>query len=69
MGYKLKIEGDKNMTNKELFKEISKMEQVMDVLLENSFAAFNNEQYLLLRYYFSQSNYEKMLEILTKEDK
>lgn len=57
------------MTNKELFKEIGKMEQVIDVLLENSFAAFNNEQYLLLRYYFSQSNYEKMLEILEKEDK
>ena len=57
------------MTNKELFKEIGKMEQVIDVLLENSFAAFNNEQYLLLRYYFSQSNYEKMLEILTKEDR
>ena len=57
------------MTNKELFKEIGKMEQVIDVLLENSFAAFNKEQYLLLRYYFSQSNYEKMLEILTKEDK
>ena len=57
------------MTSKELFKEISKMEQVIDVLLENSFAAFNNEQYLLLRYYFSQSNYEKMLEILAKEDK
>ena len=57
------------MTSKELFKEIGKMEQVIDVLLENSFAAFNNEQYLLLRYYFSQSNYEKMLEILEKEDK
>lgn len=57
------------MTNKELFKEIGKMEQVIDVLLENSFAAFNNEKYLLLRYYFSQSNYEKMLEILAKEDK
>ena len=57
------------MTNKELFKEIGKMEQVIDVLLENSFGAFNNEQYLLLRYYFSQSNYEKMLEILAKEDK
>ena len=57
------------MTNKELFKEIGKMEEVIDVLLENSFAAFNNEQYLLLRYYFSQSNYEKMLEILMKEDK
>lgn len=57
------------MTNKELFKEIGKMEQVIDVLLENSFAAFNKEQYLLLRYYFSQSNYEKMLEILEKEDK
>ena len=57
------------MTNKELFKEIGKMEQVIDVLLENSFAAFNKEQYLLLRYYFSQSNYEKMLEILMKGDK
>lgn len=57
------------MTNKELFKEISKMEQVIDSLLENSFGNFNNEQYLLLRYYFSQSNYEKMLEILMKEDK
>ena len=57
------------MTNKELFKEIGKMEQVIDSLLENSFGAFNNEQYLLLRYYFSQSNYEKMLEILLKEDK
>ena len=57
------------MSNKELFKEIGKMEQVIDVLLENSFGAFNNEQYLLLRYYFSQSNYEKMLEILEKEDK
>ena len=57
------------MTNKELFKEMGKMEQVIDALLEESFAAFNNEQYLLLRYYFSQSNYEKMLEILTKENK
>ena len=57
------------MTSKELFKEMSKMEQVIDVLLENSFAAFNNEQYLLLRYYFTQSNYEKMLEILAKGDK
>lgn len=57
------------MTNKELFKEIGKMEQVIDVLLENSFAVFDNEQYLLLRYYFSQSNYEKMLEILEKEVK
>ena len=57
------------MTNKELFKELGKMEQVIDFLLENSFGAFNNEQYLLLRYYFSQSNYEKMLEILMKEDK
>ena len=57
------------MTNKELFKEMGKMEQVIDTLLEESFAAFNNEQYLLLRYYFSQSNYEKMLEILTKENR
>lgn len=48
---------------------LTKKEQVIEVLLENSFGAFNNEQYLLLRYYFSQSNYEKMLEILAKEDK
>lgn len=57
------------MTNKELFKEMGKMEQVIDTLLEESFAAFNNEQYLLLRYYFSQSNYEKMLKILEGDDK
>ena len=55
------------MTNKELFKEISKMEQVIDTLLEESLAVFDDNQYHLLRYYFSQSNYEKMLDILTKE--
>ena len=55
------------MTNKELFKEMGKMEQVIDTLLEASLAAFDDNQYHLLRYYFSQSNYEKMLEILTKE--
>ena len=57
------------MTNKELFKEMSKMEQVIDTLLEESLAVFNNDQYLLLRYYFSQSNYEKMLEILEGDNK
>ena len=57
------------MTNKELFKEISKMEQVIDVLLEASLAVFDDNEYHLLRYYFSQSNYEKMLEILEKENK
>lgn len=55
------------MTKKELFNEIGKMEQVIDMLLEVPIAIFNNNQYHLLRYYFSQSNYEKMLEILTKE--
>ena len=55
------------MTNKELFKEIGKMEQVIDALLEESLAVFDDNQYHLLRYYFSQSNYEKMLEILEKE--
>ena len=55
------------MTNKELFKEIGKMEQVIDTLLEASLAAFDDNQYHLLRYYFSQSNYEKMLDVLTKE--
>ena len=54
------------MTNKELFKEMGKMEQVIDALLEESLAVFDDNQYHLLRYYFSQSNYEKMLEILTK---
>lgn len=57
------------MTNKELFKEMSKMEQVIDTLLEESLAVLDDNQYHLLRYYFSQSNYEKMLEILTKENK
>ena len=57
------------MTNKELFKEISKMEQVIDTLLEASLSSLDDNQYHLLRYYFSQSNYEKMLEILTKENK
>ena len=57
------------MTNKELFKELGKMEQVIDALLEESFSAFNKEQYLLLRYYFSQSNYEKMLKILEGDEK
>ena len=56
------------MTNKELFKEMGKMEQVIDMLLEASLAVFNDTQYHLLRYYFSQSNYEKMLEVLTKEN-
>ena len=55
------------MTNKELFKEIGKMEQVIDALLEESLAVFDDNQYHLLRYYFSQSNYEKMLDVLTKE--
>lgn len=57
------------MTNKELFKEISKMEQVIDVLLEESLSVFDDNKYLLLRYYFSQSNYEKMLEILEGDNK
>ena len=57
------------MTNKELFKEMSKMEQVIDTLLEDSLASFDDNQYHLLRYYFSQSNYEKMLEILEGDNK
>ena len=57
------------MTNKELFKEMGKMEQVIDTLLEASLAAFDDNQYHLLRYYFSQSNYEKMLEILEGDNK
>ena len=57
------------MTNKELLKEMGKMEQVIDALLEESLAVFDDNEYHLLRYYFSQSNYEKMLEILTKENK
>ena len=56
------------MTKKELFEEISKMEQVIDILLEVPTAILVNNQYHLLRYYFSQSNYEKMIEILTKEE-
>ena len=57
------------MTNKELFKEMSKMEQVIDTLLEESLAVLDDNQYHLLRYYFSQSNYEKMLEVLEGDNK
>lgn len=57
------------MTNKELFKEMGKMEQVIDTLLEESLAVLDDNQYHLLRYYFSQSNYEKMLEILEGDNK
>ena len=57
------------MTNKELFKEIGKMEQVIDTLLEESLAVLDDNEYHLLRYYFSQSNYEKMLEILEGDNK
>ena len=54
------------MTNKELFKEIGKLEQILDTLLEESLAVLDDNEYQLLRYYFSQSNYEKMLEILER---
>ena len=57
------------MTNKELFKEMGKMEQVIDALLEGSSAVFDDNEYHLLRYYFSQSNYEKMLKILEGDNK
>ena len=57
------------MTNKELFKEIGKMEQVIDTLLEESLAVLDDNQYHLLRYYFSQTNYEKMLERLEGDNK
>ena len=57
------------MTNKELFKEMGKMEQVIDTLLEESLAVLDDNEYHLLRYYFSQSNYEKMLEILEGDNK
>ena len=57
------------MTNKELFKEMGKMEQVIDALLEESLAVLDDNEYQLLRYYFSQSNYEKMLEILEGDNK
>lgn len=57
------------MTNKELFKELGKMEQVIDALLEESLSVLDDNQYHLLRYYFSQSNYEKMLEILEGDNK
>ena len=52
------------MTNKELIKEISKMEQVIDNLLEIT-ESIDPNKYQVLRYYFSQSDYERMLQILT----
>ena len=36
------------MTNKELFKEMGKMEQVIDTLLEESLAVLDDNQYHLL---------------------
>lgn len=56
------------MTNKDLMKQIGKMEQVIDYLLDVSILALDNSQYQLLRYYFSQSNYDNMLQALTGND-
>ena len=56
------------MTNKDLMKQIGKMEQVIDYLLDVSILALDNSQYQLLRYYFSQSNYDTMLQALTGND-
>ena len=49
------------MTNKELMKEISKMEEVIDDLLE---FVIDANYYTALRYYFSQSDYSSMKKIL-----
>lgn len=50
------------MKKEELMKEISKMEQVINSLLERIESVDNN--YQVLRYYFSQSDYGRMLQIL-----
>lgn len=53
------------MTKETLTKEMAKMEQVIDYLLDVSILALDNRQYQLLRYYFSQSDYDKMLKELS----
>lgn len=56
------------MTKEELIKNISKMEQVIDALLDITFGYMDNNTYMMLRYYFTQSDYEQMLQLLGKEN-
>lgn len=55
------------MTKEELLKNISQMEQVIDGLLDITLGVMDNDTYMLLRYYFTQSEFDKMLEIMGKE--
>lgn len=52
------------MTKDELLTNISNMEKVIDSLLEEVLPVIDYSKYQLLRYYFSQSEYDKMLEVL-----
>lgn len=52
------------MTNKDLQKQISDMEKVIDTLLEEVLPVIDYSKYQQLRYYYSQSEYDKMFEIL-----
>ena len=56
------------MTKEELIKNIGKMEQVIDALLDITFGYMDNNTYMMLRYYFTQSDYEQMLQLLGKEN-
>lgn len=46
------------MTNKDLQKQINKMEEVIDLLLET---LLNESNYNLMRYHFSIKNYDELL--------
>ena len=52
------------MTKDELLTNISNMEKVIDSLLEEVLPVIDYSKYQLLRYYFSLSEYDKILEVL-----
>ena len=52
------------MTKDEMAKNISDMEKVIDSLLEEILPIIDYSKYQLLRYYFSLSEYDKILEVL-----
>lgn len=56
------------MTKEEMIKNISNMEQVIDTLLDELLPLMDYSNYQILRYYFSLSDYEQMLQLLGKEN-
>lgn len=52
------------MTKEQLIRESIKMERVIDLMLEILLSYIDTNEYQLLRYYFSQSDYDSMLKVL-----